>query len=117
MWLRVAPALVRARPGLAEGLGGDDDAVARHLQVLQRLAGDLLRAAAGVHVGGVDEVDAGVDRAADDAFRVALLQLADLSPHAFVAAAEGHGAEAELGDEEAGAAEGFEFHVAYAGAS
>jgi hypothetical protein len=35
---------------------------------------------------------------------VVLLQLADLAPHAF-AAAEGHGAEAQLGHEEAGAAE------------
>ena len=42
---------------------------------------------------------------ADQALGVGLLQLADL-PQMPVAAAEGHGAEAELGDEKAGAAEG-----------
>src|SRR5205085_1536249 len=67
-------------------------------------------AAAGVDVGRVDEVDAAVDRRADDALGVALLQAADLAPHAFVAAAEGHRAEAEFGNEEARASERVEFH-------
>ena len=65
---------VRARAGLAEDLGRDDDALARHLQVLQRLADDLFGAAVGVDVGGVDEVDAGIERAADDALGFVLLQ-------------------------------------------
>ena len=102
---------VRAGAGLAEDLGRDDDALARDLEVLQRLPGDLFRAAGRVHVGGVDEIDARVERAADDPLGLVLLQAADLAPHAFFAAAEGHGAEAELGDEEAGAAEGIELHA------
>src|SRR6185312_10800050 len=101
---------VRARPGLAEDLGRDDDALARDLEVLQRLPGDLFRAAAGIDVGGVDEVDAGVERAADDALGLLLLQPANLCPHAFVTAAERHRAEAELGDEDAGTAERVELH-------
>src|SRR5215472_1993444 len=101
---------VRARARLAEHLGRDDDALARNLEILQRLPGDLLRPAARVDIGGVDEVDAGVERAADDALRVVLLQPADLSPQAFTAAAERHRAEAELGDEHAGATERVELH-------
>ena len=57
-------ARVRARAGLVEDLGRDDHVLARHLEILQRLAGDLLRHAPGVHIGGVDEVDAGVNRLA-----------------------------------------------------
>src|SRR4029077_20148950 len=102
---------IRARAGRVEDLGRDDDVLARYLQVAERLAGDLFGAAVGVDVGGVDEVDAGIERAADDALRFLLLKLADLRLYAaVVAAAEGHGAEAELGDEQAGAAEGLVFH-------
>ena len=42
-----------------------------------RPAGDLLRQALGVDVGGVDEIDAGVERAGDDAVGNGLLQRAD----------------------------------------
>ncbi len=66
--------------------------------------------AVGVDVGGVDEVDAGVERLADEALGLVLLQLADLGSRCRRAAAEGHGAEAELGDEQAGAAEGVVAH-------
>ncbi|MDT4867197.1 hypothetical protein FQZ97_1020930 [compost metagenome] len=90
--------------GFAQHLGRDHHAVARHLQVLQRLTGDGFGEAVGVHVGGVDEVDAGIERAADEAFGLALLQLADMVPDAG-RAAEGHRAEAEFGNQEAGAAE------------
>ena len=102
-------ARVRPRAGVAEDLGGDDHAVARHLQVLQRLAGDLLRHAARVHVGGVDEVDAGVDRLADQALGIGLLQVADLAqmpvlpPKVMVPRHSSR-------DEQAGAAEGFVAH-------
>ena len=44
-------------------LGREDDVVAA---AGERLADDLLRLAGGVHVGGVDEVDAGVERGVDD---------------------------------------------------
>jgi hypothetical protein len=101
---RVA-AVVGAGAGLAEHLGRDDDALARDLQVLQRLAGDGLRDAAGIDVGHVDEVDAGVDRLAHESFGVGLAQVADLAPDA-LAAAEGHGAQAQFGHEQAGAPRG-----------
>ncbi len=48
---------VRARPHRPVALGGDDDAVARDLEVAQGLAGDLLREPLRVDVGRVDEVD------------------------------------------------------------
>ena len=100
---------VRPGAGLAEDLGGDHDAVARYLEVLEGLAGDLLGQPARIDVGGVDEVDAGVERLADQALGVGLLEVADLAPYA-LAAAEGHGAEAEFGDEKAGAAQGMVAH-------
>src|ERR1019366_7163316 len=84
--------------------GGDDHALARDLQVLQGLAGDLLGHAARVDVRRVDEVDARVDGLAHEALRVALAQVADLAPDA-VGAAEGHRAETQLPHEQAGAAE------------
>ena len=102
---------VRAGAGFAEDLGGHHHLVARHLQVAQRLAGDLLGHATRVHVGGVDEVHARVQRLAHELLSFRLLQLADLAPHAG-AAAEGHGAEAKFGNEKAGAAERAMAHVA-----
>ena len=102
-------ARVRSRAGLAEDLGRDDHVLARHLEILQRLAGDLLRHAPGVDIGGVDEVDAGVNRLAHEALCVGLLQATDLARDA-VGAAEGHGAQAKLGDEQAGTAEGMVAH-------
>lgn len=56
-------------------------------------------------IGGVDEIDAGVERLADHSFGFDLLQVADLGPQAF-AAAERHRAEGELGYVKARAAEG-----------
>ncbi|NYH16597.1 hypothetical protein GGD41_003825 [Paraburkholderia bryophila] len=85
-------ARIRKLVGLAEHLGRHDDFVARHLEVFQRLAGDLFGQAARVDVGRVDEVDARVERPADQPLRVGLLQIADLLPDA-LAAAEGHRAQ------------------------
>ena len=59
--------VVRQLAHLAEDLGGHHHAVARHLQVAQRLAGDALRQAAGIDVGGVHEVDAGIEHGIQDA--------------------------------------------------
>ena len=64
MWLRVAPRAFGPVPVSPNTLVATTTSSRAHLQVLQRLAGDLLGAAAGVDVGGVDEVDAGVERAA-----------------------------------------------------
>src|SRR3972149_8873454 len=90
--------------GFAENLGCHHQVLAGHLQVLQRLAGDHVRRSVGVDVGGVDEVDAGVERRTDQSFGIGLLQRTDLPPDP-AAAAESHGAEAKFGNEEAGAAE------------
>ena len=64
---------------------------------LERLADDLLGLAGGVDVGGVDEVDPGVQRAVDDADRVVVVGVAPGAEH--------HRAEAELRDLDAGASE------------
>jgi hypothetical protein len=108
---RVAARIGPLGAGGAEHLGGHDHVLAWHLEVLECLAGDDLRAAVRIDVGGVDEVDAGVERAADQRIGLGLLQRADGAPHAALAA-EGHGAEAEFRNEQAGAAE---FSVAHGG--
>ena len=97
-------ACVRAGAHFAENLGRDDHAVAWHLQVFQGLAGDLFRASAGVHISGIDEVDAAVDRRADQLLGITLLQRADLLPDA-LATAERHRAQTQFRDEKAGSAE------------
>ena len=66
-------------------LRGQHDIVAT---ALERLADDLLRLAGGVDVGGVDEVDPGVQRAVDDADRVVVVGVAPGAEH--------HRAEAQL---------------------
>ena len=75
-------------------LGGQHDVVA---PAAQRLADDLLVLAGAVHVGGVDEVDAGVERAVDDPRALVAVAVA---PHA-----EHHRAEPEAADPDAGRAE------------
>jgi hypothetical protein len=77
------PARVGTLARLAEYFGRDQHLFARDLEVLQGLAGDLLGQAVRIDIRGIDEIDAGVDRLPDQAFSVALLQVADLAPHAF----------------------------------
>ena len=81
-------------------LGGQDDVVAA---ALQRLADDLLGLPAGVDVGGVDEVDAGVERGVDDADRLVVVRVAPGAEH--------HRPEAHLADRDAGATEQALFHA------
>ena len=64
-------------------------------------AENLLRRAAAVDIGRIDEIAAGGDEAVEH--RMAL-RLARLAP-------EGHGAEAKLADAEAGFSKKAEFHV------
>jgi hypothetical protein len=59
-------------------LRGQDDLVAA---TFQRLADDLLRLALGVDVGGVDEVDAGVECRVDDAGRLLVVRVAPRAEH------------------------------------
>ena len=53
--------------------------VPRDAEIAQRLAGDRLRQALGIDVRGVDEVDAGIERRADQAVGLLLPQPADLA--------------------------------------
>src|SRR5439155_2404042 len=75
-------------------LGGGNPVVAA---AFERLADDLFGLAGGVDVGGVDEVDAGVERGVDDADRLVVVGLAPGAEH--------HGAEAQLADRDAGASQ------------
>ena len=60
------PDRVRARPHPAAHLGRDDDVLALDAEIAQRLAELNLRLAFGIDVGGVDEIDAGVEGAVDE---------------------------------------------------
>lgn len=99
-----AAAVGIAGPHVAEPLGGDDESVAgargAALVLDEVVAEDLLGVSLVVDVGGVDEVAAGVEVAVDELEGLLLLDAdAPFGP-------EGHGAEAEWADAEAGAAEG-----------
>ena len=82
---RVAP-LVRVLAHRVVELGREDDVVAPAAG--ERLADDLLGLALPVDVGGVDEVDAGVERRVDDADRLVVVGVAPRAEH--------HRAEAEV---------------------
>ncbi len=77
-------------------LGGENDAVAA---VADGAADELLVASGAVHVGGVEEVDAGVEGAVDDGDGFGVVGGSVELRHA-------HAAEAERGDVEAVASEG-----------
>ena len=93
---------VRVLTHLAVHLRGEHHLVP--LRLCQRLADDLLGLTEGVHVGGVDEVDAGIDGGMDDADGVVVVRVAEGSEH--------HRPEAEGADLEAGPSEGAVFHSA-----
>ena len=67
----------------------------------ERLAEHRLGLAGRVDVRRVDEIDAGIERAADERVDALLVDAADHFPH-LSAAAERHRAEAQLGDEHTG---------------
>jgi polysaccharide pyruvyl transferase WcaK-like protein len=74
---RVAAA-VRALAHREVHLGGENNVVAA---ALQRLADDLLALAGGVHISGVDEVDALVQGGVDDPDAVGMIRVADCTKH------------------------------------
>ncbi len=94
--------------GVAD-LGGDDDVVAVRV-VLQGAAEDLLAGAVGVHVRGVEEVDARFEGVLDQGPAGFLVEGPD--GVAAVGVAVGHGADGHGRDVEAGAAE---FEVTHGG--
>jgi len=76
-------------------LGREHDVVAPAAG--QRLADDDLGLAFRVDIGGVDEVDPGVERTVDDPDALVVILRAPVTDH--------HGPEAELADPDAGASE------------
>ena len=76
------PDRVRPRPHAAAHLGRDDHVLALHAEIAQRLPELDLRLALRIDVGGVDEIDAGLERAADERGRARLVDRADRAPEA-----------------------------------
>src|SRR5699024_1900178 len=68
--------------------------------------GHFLRDAAGVHVGGIEEIDAGLDRAAVEWLAGVFVE----HPAAPFRGAVGHGAETQAGNLETGVAEANVLH-------
>ncbi len=92
--------LVRILAHGAMHLGGEHDLVAT---AFQRLADDLLRLALAVSIGGVDEIDADIQRLVNDAGALVMIGVGD--------AAEHHRAEAVGADLDACAAQGAVMHA------
>src|SRR5690606_16166656 len=99
--LAAQPAAGGTLAGREEDLGGDDEDVA--VIGLERLAQHAVGLAGGIAVRGVDEIAASIDKLADDAVG-GLLVAAPLR------VAEGHGAQANARNEQAGAAKVAVFH-------
>ena len=106
--------VVGALAGAEGGLGGDEDVFA--LEVGDGFAEDGFAVAVGVDVGGVEEVTAGFHADVDEMGGFGVLGGAP-GFEEVVGAAEGAGAEAELGNFEAGAAEGAVLHGVFSGGS
>jgi hypothetical protein len=87
-------------------LGGDEQAAAAPFH---GLAEDFLGAAARVDIGGVDDIDPGVDADVELALRAGHVRRACLGEEGL--SAEGHGAEGEDGNFQSGAPEEPIFHV------
>ncbi len=97
--------IVAALADAAIDFRGDDQVFAGDVEILKGLAEDSFALAAGVDVGGVEEIDAGVDGGFYERVGLGLIGGADHFPDAGVGhggilvAAEGHGAKAESGNE------------------
>ena len=78
-------------PHRAEDLGGEHVVVAARERPRQQPAGDLLADTHRVHVGGVEEGHAGLDRRAHDRLRIVLTE----EPLTAVRVAIGHHAQAD----------------------
>jgi len=80
---------IRPSPHAAAHLGGDDDVLALDAKIAQGLADLNLGLAFGIDVGGVDEIDARFERAADELRGGGLIERPDGAPESG-AAVEGH---------------------------
>ena len=88
----------------AEGFGRQYDFVPRQPEGLDGVAGHGLRLAGGVHIGGIDEIDAGIEGLFHHGGRRRLVHATDGFPHAG-RAAEGHRAQTKFRNVQAGAAQ------------
>jgi hypothetical protein len=95
---RVAAAALHAIDRVVE-LGAQHDVVA---STGDRLTDDRLVLAVGIHVGGVDQVDAGVERPVDDAETRITIAVAPRPKH--------HGAQPQPADKQSGSAERARLH-------
>src|SRR5260370_39134591 len=86
---------VRSGPHPRAHLGRDDDILAPDAEVAQSLSEQDLGLAFGIDIRRIDEIDACLDRPADQRRGRRLIERADRAPEAG-AAAEGHGAEADF---------------------
>ena len=102
MQTRIA-AGVRPDAGWRETLGRDHDLLARYRQIAQRLSGDLFGQTVRIGIRRIDDVDTGVERAADQHIGLGLIEIAHLAIDA--CAAEGHRSQAQFRHVKAGAAE------------
>ena len=99
MCLRLRPRWLGLGPHHAVHFGRDDDLIA-HGHLFQMRAGDLLAEADGVHVGGIEEIDAGVERDAEVLARIFFIDVPALGaqrPIRQIAAAVAHASQAEAG--------------------
>ena len=101
---RTAAGVHPGRARFAKHFGGNHHVFARNFQVLQRLAGDLLRAPFRIHIRGIDEINSGIQCTAHQLLGFTLLQLTNLAPHAAFSA-EGHGAKAQFRHKQTGIAQ------------
>ena len=99
--------VVGPRPAAQRQLGGDDGLVP---PALERLAQDGFGGAIGVHIGGVEQVDAGLQADVDDAARGRCVGAAPGAEQRALAT-EGAGAKAQGRHVKAGAAERAVFHA------
>jgi hypothetical protein len=98
------PVIVGAVADLEANLGGDHGALAALLG--HDLADDLFGDAAIVDIGGVEQIDTGIEAQVDLALGAGDVGIADLG-----AAAEGHGAHGDGGDLEPRTAQETVFHM------
>ncbi len=90
--------------------GRDHHVFTGDLYILERLAEGLLAFALRIDIGGVEEVDAGIERIPDQVVGTGLVDGADRSKAAFTTV-ERHGSQAKRRDEQAGVAERFVLHA------
>ncbi len=105
-------AIVRAGPHQDIALGGDQDVRTLDTEITQGLPEQRLRLAGRIDIGGIDEIDTGVERMADEFVDLFLLEPRDLAPVA-PAVAERHRAEGDFGYEQAGSSKLLVPHVAF----